>query len=262
MSSSFSLALEAEHMSAHSLTTRIQRFATLFRSAFREARVQLWESDHLEAVARADKIVIDDYLREHTLRKLQIGAGDNSIDGWLSTDLAPQSDEAVRLDATQEFPFADAVFDYVYSEHMIEHVSLSDGRKMVSEIYRVLKPGGVVRIATPDLKVFAALCLDGSTDTQKAYIDWAVREYHPDSGLVSPSIVVNQMFRGWGHQFLYDEETLTKVLSQAGFANMTRCEVGKSRDPQLENLERHWRKIGESNNRFETMVLEAHKPAK
>jgi predicted SAM-dependent methyltransferase len=246
-------------MSAHSLTARIQRFGTLFRDAFREARVQLWERDHVEASARADKIIIDDYLREHTVRKLQIGAGDNSIAGWLSTDNAPVSEGIVRLDATREFPFGDAVFDYAYSEHMIEHLTLSDARKMVAEMYRVLKPGGRVRIATPDLQVFAALCLDGSTETQRAYVDWAVREYNPDSGFVSPSVVVNQMFRGWGPQFLYDQETLSKVLSQAGFSGITRCEVGKSEDPELAKLEGHWRKIGESNNRFETMVLEARK---
>ena len=246
-------------MSAHSLTTRIHRFATLFRVAFREARVQLWERDHDDASARTDKIIIDDYLREHTVRKLQIGAGDNSIAGWLSTDIAPMSEGIVRLDASRAFPFAQDLFDYAYSEHMIEHLTLSDARKMLAETHRVLKPGARVRIATPDLKVFAALCLDGSTETQKAYIDWAAREYNPDSGLVSPSVVVNQMFRGWGHQFLYDEATLTKVLSEAGFSGIVRCEVGKSDDAELENLERHWRKIGEANNRFETMVLEARK---
>ncbi len=246
-------------MSAHSLTTRIQRFATLFRVAFREARIQLWERDYVDAAARTDTIIIDDYLRDHTVRKLQIGAGDNSIAGWLSTDIAPVSEGIVRLDATRAFPFADALFDYAYSEHMIEHLTLPDARKMVAETYRVLKPGGKVRIATPDLQVFAALCLDGSTETQKAYVDWAAREYNPDSGLVSPSVVVNQMFRGWGHQFLYDEETLTRVLAEAGFSGIARCEVGKSDDSELENLERHWRKIGEANNRFETMVLEARK---
>ena len=42
--------------------------------------------------------------------------------GWLTSDLAPQPG-AVKIDVAEPFPISDSVFDFAYSEHMIEHVS-------------------------------------------------------------------------------------------------------------------------------------------
>jgi hypothetical protein len=57
------------------------------------------------------------YLSETGIRKLQLGTGASSHDGWLGTDIAPQSDGVVYLDATKPFPFDDDTFDYVHCEH-------------------------------------------------------------------------------------------------------------------------------------------------
>ena len=66
-----------------------------------------------------------EYLAIAKVTKLHIGGGPRRLDGWLNTDVALLPG-VVQMDATQPFPFAEAVFDYVFSEHMIEHVSLED----------------------------------------------------------------------------------------------------------------------------------------
>src|SRR4051812_40618920 len=96
------------------------------------------------------------YLRENTVHKLQIGCGGNYLEGWFNTDLSPNA-HRTGLNATRRFPFADNTFDYILSEHMIEHVPYDMGRVILSECHRVLKPGGTLRIVTPDLKFLIGL---------------------------------------------------------------------------------------------------------
>lgn len=86
---------------------------------------------------------------------LHIGAGYRSIEGWLNTDYQYSNNSNIYfLDATKEFPFATSKFEFVFSEHMIEHISRPEAAFMLTEVYRVLKPGGVLRIVTRDLKFF------------------------------------------------------------------------------------------------------------
>ena len=64
------------------------------------------------------------------------------------------------IDITKKFPFVSSTFDYVFSEHMIEHIKYQDGLKMLNESFRVLKPSGKIRISTPDLQFLLDLYLD------------------------------------------------------------------------------------------------------
>ena len=93
---------------------------------------------------------IAEYLNGPGLKKPQLGTSNNVLEGWLNTDIDLYHDPVVYLDATKRFPFDDNTFDYIASEHMIEHVEYEAAQVMLQECFRVLKPGGRVRIATPD----------------------------------------------------------------------------------------------------------------
>ena len=82
--------------------------------------------------SKRQKLLIDKYLHENPIRKLQIGAQSNSISGWLNVDLLPKSHEVVYMDATKPFPFPSNSVDYIYSEHMIEHISFHEAGFMLS----------------------------------------------------------------------------------------------------------------------------------
>jgi SAM-dependent methyltransferase len=121
-----------------------------------------------------DPQTIDQYLRSHPVRKLQLGAGGNDPPGWLNSDIEP-GDKEVYLDATTRYPFPDGSFQYAFSEHMIEHVPWEAGVMMLRECYRVLAKGGKLRIVTPNLGKFIQL-LDGNPDAHgQQFIDAKLR---------------------------------------------------------------------------------------
>jgi hypothetical protein len=74
--------------------------------------------------------------------------------------------------------------------------------------------------------------------------------------------VINQMFNAYGHQIIYDQETLSAILTDAGFGGVTSWAPGESDDPVLRGIESHGAFLGDEDvNRLETMVLEAMRPS-
>ncbi len=200
------------------------------------------------------------YVESHSSRKLQIGSGPHFLPGWLNTDYEPVSGEFVFMDATRRFPLPERAFEHVFSEHMIEHITYEQGQVMLGESFRCLKPGGKIRIATPNLKNIVELYAAAKTDRQKRYIDWAMSLFYPHVASKHEGFVINNFVRNWGHLFVYDPATLRFALEQAGFTAVRECPTGVSEDNVFQNLECHGKLIGEENNLVETMVLEATRP--
>lgn len=202
---------------------------------------------------------IEAYLARGGSAKLHIGSGAHELPGWLNGDLSPRGAE-IFLDATVPFPFSDAVFDYVYSHHLIEHIPFSQGLRMLVESYRVLKTGGRIRIATPDLAFLVGLYRDARSPLEQRYIEWSIRRFVPDAPATDATFVINNFVRNWGHRFIYDENTLGLALKSAGFSAVRRFDLNDSQDDALRGLENADR-MPEGFLELETMVLEAEKTA-
>jgi predicted SAM-dependent methyltransferase len=212
----------------------------------------------------ATRVIVGRYLDTHAVRKLQLGAGDNELPTWLNTDIEPSVREAF-LDATQPFPLPDASISYIFSEHVIEHLSYEDGLKMLAECHRTLKPGGKIRIATPDLLAYVQLFTQSKTEAMSSYI--GQRLPHGDfegrawARTRSPeAMILNMEMRSYGHRFLYDAATLSESLERAGFTAITRFRPGESDDPQLSGIEIRPKSPIGSMNAYEAMALEATRP--
>jgi predicted SAM-dependent methyltransferase len=210
--------------------------------------------------ARA-KAQVRAYVGRHAMRKLQLGCGRNILEGWLNTDLCPCHEEVVFLDASQPFPIGDETFDFVFSEHLIEHLTVSQGRSMLRECCRILRPGGAIRVATPDLRKIVGLLDPGPSNMERTYLEWSTRNYVPWAPVPDAVYVVNNFFRDWGHQFIYDEATLRYQLHDAGFVEVHGCRYSESETPELRGVETHAAATGnEAMMVFETMILQARKP--
>lgn len=209
-------------------------------------------------ITRRNERLIAAYLRSHDVPKLQIGCGDNELDGWLNTELCPRGSQ-IYLDATRPFPFADRTFHFIYSEHMIEHITLRDAEAMAAECFRVLRPGGVIRIVTPNLASLVSLLAAEPEPRVSEYIRYSVdahRIYAPRADGVA---VFNNFVRAWGHQYIHTPESLGALLTRAGFTRIVGASLNASEHAALNGLAKTDR-MPAGFVEMESFVLEGTKP--
>jgi FkbM family methyltransferase len=172
------------------------------------------------------------------LRGLHCGCGRVVEPGWLNSDLrgivdaagnATQRGRIARLDgdryyleqdSTDPFPLSDGCFECVYSEHFIEHVPMRGAVSWLREMRRLLKPGGVLRLSTPDLRRY----VEGYMDDEGSFFA-EHRSHLLATGLFEGKELperrgwmVNQIFYRWGHRWIYDVEEIRHIATRAGFS--------------------------------------------
>jgi predicted SAM-dependent methyltransferase len=206
----------------------------------------------------SDRTIAGRYIAQSNTPKLNIGCGTHLLTGWLNTDYSPELPLVMYLDARQRFPFKEETFDYIFSEHVIEHISYSDGMKMLTECFRVLKRSGKIRISTPDLAFLVDLTRPDKSDLQRAYIKWAANTFIPGAPDDNEAFVINNFVRNWGHTFIYDENTLRGAMTSAGFKEITEFDQHESNDVALCNLENE-KHLPPNFLRLESFSLEGSK---
>ena len=83
---------------------------------------------------------------------LNLGCGYNYHPDWVNVDFISTGDEVIPHDLTAGVPFSSEMFDAVYHSHVLEHFTAQQGNFFIKECFRVLKRGGILRIAVPDLE--------------------------------------------------------------------------------------------------------------
>lgn len=205
------------------------------------------------------------YLKQDGVRKLHVGCGGNVFAGWLNVDIEPHGPDVAFLDASKVFPFETSSFDYIYSEHMFEHLDLEGQLNMLSECLRVLKPAGMVRIATPDLESISEI-VRGDDEFFRRYMKWYVYTFNAKAvevlgdQAVSPEVFFNTYFYNWGHKFIHGRDTLRVMLERSGFSQVCIRGIKESPSEALSGLECHGNVISDEFNSFETVVVEGCKP--
>jgi hypothetical protein len=127
--------------------------------------------------------------------RLNIGGGDHNIEGYVNID-RKHGQEAYPLD------YADNSVDEIRASHVLEHFSHRMIGAVLSEWFRVLKPGCLIKIAVPDFEWIASRYLEGDDINVQGYT------------------MGGQVDNDDYHHTIFDKEVLTECLNAVGFRNV------------------------------------------
>lgn len=145
-------------------------------------------------------------------------------------------------------------FRYVIADNVIEHLTLSQARLMLRNIYEVLDEAGTVRISTPDIEEI----VKKYTSASKQDLQDFAEEMSPHGlQILYPVDLLHGTFSAFGHHkgFLWDFDTLKIELEAAGFIQVRKFKPGSSDIPELKNLEKRLNGC----NTWAQMSIEANK---
>jgi SAM-dependent methyltransferase len=193
---------------------------------------------------------------------LNVGCGYAAPDGWVNIDSSPTA----RLEKlpvvggllgklsgnASRFPKAvkygniitgrflpDGSVDAVYASHVLEHLALADMRSALANLYRLLRPGGTIRLIVPDLAAradaYVARAKSGDADAAESFMRgcYLGRETRP-RGLMGN---VRSIFGGSDHLWMWDEASMRREIERVGFVEIRRASFGDSPDPMFSAVE-------------------------
>jgi predicted SAM-dependent methyltransferase len=177
--------------------------------------------------------------REESGLALHLGSGAHKLPGWVNVDIFGMQPD-LYWDLRWGVPFPDGSARAVFLEHVLEHFTLADGLKMLEECYRVLAPGGRIRLGVPDFGTYLR-----SYAGDREFIE------RNRPGRPTPLLAVAEVALGHGHRSVWDGETLVRVLEESGF---TGAEVRTFGDSSIQDG------IDSRQREPESVYAEAEKP--
>jgi predicted SAM-dependent methyltransferase len=146
--------------------------------------------------------------------KLQVGSSNVTgryKQGWINLDIEDHEGVTIVADASEHIPFESNTFDEIHCIHVLEHVTRDKHEPMLKEMYRVLEPGGVLYVETPDFQ--------GTVENLKTAFDNGDTEaLH----IWTTSIYGKNERPGMAHYWGFYEGLLRRKMRHTGFKEVTR----------------------------------------
>ena len=157
------------------------------------------------------------------LKKVHYACGPRLLPGWLNVDARKQCvlhGGAVFLpvDLTQPHPFADDSFSYGYAEDFLEHLEQEQSLRFLCEVFRTLRPEGVVRLSFPGLEGVL------------------VKHYAPPC-YRSAAAAFSDAYMAHGHRHFYCRDELRLVALHIGFRHVHFESHGVSAHRELSGID-------------------------
>lgn len=144
---------------------------------------------------------------------LNIGCGTRKVkiegcDSTVNIDLRPEVNPDLVADVFS-LPYEPESIDYIYSAHFLEHFSVMDGRRILRQFHKLLKPGGKLWTVVPNLEYACVQILkDGAPDDTSADILYGHQEYTTNF-----------------HKNGFTKKSMRKYLEASGLWKVLSCEV-------------------------------------
>lgn len=127
-------------------------------------------------------------------------------------------------DATEGLPIQDESVDVLYTSHMLEHLDKNEAEKFLREAFRLLRPGGIIRIVVPDIKIQIAHYNESSN--ADAFIA-ATHLCVPRPRSLAQKLRL-LLLGSRHHQWMYDGNSLSALLQKHGFIKADIMPVGQT----------------------------------
>lgn len=142
--------------------------------------------------------------------RLNLGAGGHAVAGYAPVDL--ESEPSIDLGALP-WPWPDASCDALLASHILEHFPREQGQRFLRECRRILQPGGVLRVAVPDMDRFIACHLSGDFSSLGGYV-------YIDLNYLLGAPPDADARAHWRHAYMYSTGSLAFALVAAGFTQI------------------------------------------
>jgi len=175
--------------------------------------------------------------------KLHLGCGERYIKGFVHIDIIdrPHIDHVSQIDDLSYI--LDSSVDLIYASHVLEHFKRASVNNVLQEWHRVLKPGGILRIAVPD---FAKLC--------------EVYQETDDLSLIIGPIFGRQNYLYNIHYNVFDYNTLKISLESVGFESIQRYDWTKTEHADVDDYSQSYiPHMDKKNGKLISLNVEATK---
>ncbi len=180
---------------------------------------------------------------------VNIGCGPNIYEQFINVDYQWRPGIHVCWDISNGLPeLKSDTYTGVYTEHCLEHIEFESCKKVLSDVYRVLKPEGILRIVVPDAELYLDLYQKGKVSDDIAFPYMSQKDVLNGS---TPMMEVNRVFRDHGHRFAYDFQTFAAMLKEAGYIDIKRQKFMCGDDDNL--------LVDSESRKVESLYIEARK---
>jgi predicted SAM-dependent methyltransferase len=160
---------------------------------------------------------------------VDIGPGANLSRDFYNIDWAWRPGVDRCIDITKGIGFPSGRVMGVFTEHCLEHITLDACRRVLREVRDALVEGGRLRVVVPDLELYARRYVE-SLDTGRNVMPYGEICV---SGIRTAAMPFNGVMREHGHCFIYDFDTLRRLLEEAGFRDIAKWGYRQGDDPRL-----------------------------
>lgn len=165
--------------------------------------------------------------------KLDIGGGYRKGErGWITVDTSHECD--LYWDLREGIPFATGTVDAIYSSHLFEHLTYTEGQGLLRECMRALKPGGTFSIAVPNARLYIEGYL-ALRDLPAEYFGWSAA-FNRTTAIDAVNYVA---YMAGEHKYMFDQENLVHILVAHGFVGVR----PRAFDPETDLLERDFESV-------------------
>lgn len=205
-----------------------------------------------EALSYAKHRKLVENARKKKDLRLHLGSGRKLLNGWLNIDMKIGSGILTMKLPEGLQRFDDNSVRYIYTSHFLEHLEYPKAAlDFVRECYRLLTPGGVLRIIVPGIEKIIGAYVQGD----QAF--FAIQEeMHPSWCTTKLEHLMYALQQNGQHKYGYDFETLEKLLSQAGFGEIVESDYNKS---QVDDLRIDYRAKTDNKGKYLSLYVDATK---